>query len=314
MKIIEQYNKTVRFVAIAVLDLFLTAIYGVVWYYRYNLNFEDRYIGKGIVFTLVAYYLITGFISIVLNVHKIDQRRAGEAIFSGVLTILFTNCVAFVQISLIDAKLVNVTPLIALTLAQSFIISIWAFIASWLVKSLAAPERMVIVYGSRLATDLVLKMSEIEDKFCICASVNTSDGYDEVIKRISDYSSVIVCDVPAQERNDLLKYCYENSKKIYIVPKISDVLIRGSAAITYFDCPLVCCTSSGLTVEQRLGKRITDILVSSLALIILSPLLAVISVAIKLCDGGPVLYKQERVTIDGKHFGMYKFIFMILVV
>jgi len=54
-------------------------------------------------------------------------------------------------------------------------------------------------------------------------------------------------------------------------------------------------------------KRAFDIVVSSVALTLLSPLIALIALAIKLDDGGPVLYVQDRVGKDGKTFRCYKF-------
>lgn len=58
-------------------------------------------------------------------------------------------------------------------------------------------------------------------------------------------------------------------------------------------------------------KRFIDILLSSIAVIILSPLMLIIAVAVKLDSNGPALFKQERLTKDGKIFTMYKFRTMI---
>jgi lipopolysaccharide/colanic/teichoic acid biosynthesis glycosyltransferase len=59
-------------------------------------------------------------------------------------------------------------------------------------------------------------------------------------------------------------------------------------------------------------KRVFDFTVSLVALILLSPLLAVLAWRIKSFDGGPVLYAGRRVGLDGKPFGMYKFRSMVL--
>ena len=59
-------------------------------------------------------------------------------------------------------------------------------------------------------------------------------------------------------------------------------------------------------------KRFFDILLSGLALVILSPLFGITAFAIHHEDGGPVFYKQERVTLNGKHFWILKFRSMIV--
>ncbi len=312
MKGFEQFKKSARFLSIFILDCFLTAAYWYVWQNQYNIFFKHPFRGKGSIFTIAAYLAVLLFFSLAVSLHKIDERRMGENVFSGVITVAFVNAIAFVEISLIGAKLARILPLFLLSAAQSAVIVVWALMASELMKKLNPPQKMIIVYGSHLATELVFKMSKMVEKYTICESVNIADGLDEVAEKLKRYASVIICDVPAQTRNDLLKYCYENRKKTYIVPKISDILIRGSTDITYFDCPLLCCESVGLSLEQKIIKRIMDIAVSLVMIIVFSPILLTVSAAIKLYDRGPVFYKQRRVTIDGREFDIIKFRSMII--
>jgi lipopolysaccharide/colanic/teichoic acid biosynthesis glycosyltransferase len=59
-------------------------------------------------------------------------------------------------------------------------------------------------------------------------------------------------------------------------------------------------------------KRLFDIVASAAALLVFSPLLAVLAICIKAHDGGPVLYAGRRVGRGGRPFGMYKFRSMVL--
>ena len=65
------------------------------------------------------------------------------------------------------------------------------------------------------------------------------------------------------------------------------------------------------TLYQRLGKRTLDILASGFAVLLLSPLFLVIILAIKIEDGGPILYCSERVGRGGRCFRFLKFRSMI---
>lgn len=58
---------------------------------------------------------------------------------------------------------------------------------------------------------------------------------------------------------------------------------------------------------QRFWKRVIDMLIAALALVLLSPLMLVTAVAIKLSSPGPVLFKQQRLGLHGREFTMYKF-------
>ena len=97
-----------------------------------------------------------------------------------------------------------------------------------------------------------------------------------------------------------------------MTPKISDILLRSSDNIHLFDTPLLLLRNNGLSFEQRLIKRISDIVVSMLVIILTSPLMLLIALAIKLYDGGPVFFKQKRCTKDGKVFEIHKFRSMIV--
>ena len=74
-----------------------------------------------------------------------------------------------------------------------------------------------------------------------------------------------------------------------------------------FDTPLLLFRNCGLTVEKQVIKRIFDVICSTFMFAVLSPVFLLIAVLIKAYDGGPVFYKQERLTKDGKIFMVYKF-------
>jgi exopolysaccharide biosynthesis polyprenyl glycosylphosphotransferase len=122
---------------------------------------------------------------------------------------------------------------------------------------------------------------------------------------------VIICDIPAELRNDLIKFCFDKQIRAYIAPKISDIILRGAEDIRLFDTPLLLCRNYGLTFEQRLVKRIFDLVFAITLTILASPVMLICAIAVKLCDGGPVFYKQLRLTQGGKEFYVYKFRSMI---
>lgn len=66
-----------------------------------------------------------------------------------------------------------------------------------------------------------------------------------------------------------------------------------------------------LTKKQQIKKRIFDITISIIAIVITMPIMAVIAIAIKIDSKGNIIYKQKRVTKNGKEFTMYKFRTMI---
>lgn len=312
MKKIEQYRTTVRFTAITLLVFCMTAVYYLVWSVAYNPDFEHPYIGKGKLFLAFVYFAVLLVTSLIIGASRIDELRKSEILFYEVIALLFTNGIAYTQVCLIVANIANIIPILYILAAQILILILWTNLAEYIVHRLNPPEKLLIIYGSHLATEIVYKMSRLEERYVITESANVDEGFDDLSKRIDKFESVIICDVPARMRNDLLKYCYQQNKSIYVIPKISDIVIRSAKDITYFDSPIIRCHSVGLTVEQRAIKRAMDVVCSLLALIVLSPLFVLISLAIKLYDGGPVFYKQRRCTRDLKTFDILKFRSMIV--
>ena len=97
-----------------------------------------------------------------------------------------------------------------------------------------------------------------------------------------------------------------------MAPEITDILLRGADKLHSFDTPFLLLRNYGLSFEQRVIKRAMDVLISGFLLIIASPFMLLTALAIRMEDHGPALFKQERVTMDGRKFFIYKFRSMIV--
>ena len=133
-----------------------------------------------------------------------------------------------------------------------------------------------------------------------------------IIAEISDYDAVLIGDMPATDKNRILKLCFDAGKRVYFVPKISDVIIKSAEELNLFDTPLFLVRNSGMKWWQVIIKRSFDVILSLVALVILSPVMLLTAIAIKLEDGGPVFYRQERCTIGCERFMILKFRSMIV--
>ncbi|MBQ1488715.1 MAG: sugar transferase, partial [Lachnospiraceae bacterium] len=118
---------------------------------------------------------------------------------------------------------------------------------------------------------------------------------------------VVLWDIPQKSRNDLLKFCYSKSIRVYMMPKISDVIVQGADVLHFFDTPILLTRENPLSFEQRFIKRAIDLICALILVILASPIMLISAIIIKLSDFGPVFYKQNRVTRDGKVFKIIKF-------
>ncbi len=290
----------------------LTGIFAFVWYRYYSETIVLPYYRRGNWVLIGIYCLLITLFFKAYGGFKLGYLKKTDMLYSQLISMACANFVTYMLISLIGRDFMNPMPVVLMTLVDFGVIAMWTVLTGKLYFVIYPPRRLIILYGSHQAASLVLKMSQRVDKYMICESISVTEEPEKIRELILKYEGVIICDIPAEQRNDYLKFCFERSVRAYIAPKISDIIIRGADDIRLFDTPLLLCRNYGLDFEQRFVKRVFDIVFSAIALVAALPFMLVAAVAIKLCDRGPVFYKQKRLTIDGKEFDVYKFRSMIV--
>ena len=307
----EQYKRIVYFFSTLIIVALLTLEFAFTWYTAYSDVIALPFYRRGNWVLVLIYAVLFLIILKASGGYKVGYLKRGDMLYSQILSLGFVNTITYFQISLIGRHLMPVKPLLWMTLIDLVLLICWAVLSNRFYFWLYPPRRLIIVYGSQSAAQLVMKMSERVDKYMICESISIEAGLDRIKQEMRRFEGVIICDIAGAERNDLVKYCFETSTRAYIAPKISDIILRGAEDIRLFDSPLLLCRNYGLTFEQRLAKRTFDICASLVGLILLSPVMLVCALAVKCYDGGSILYAQTRLTKDGKPFRVLKFRSMI---
>ena len=125
--------------------------------------------------------------------------------------------------------------------------------------------------------------------------------------RIREAEVIFLGPMPESAKAGLLKICYDFRKDIMCKAELQETIISNSRPAIVDDAPFLEIEYYKMSFFQRVAKRGADILVSLFCLVLLSPLMAVIALAILLEDGRPVIFKQERMTIRGRIFTICKF-------
>ena len=289
----------------------LTLWFGITWDRCYAAAIIAPFFRRGNWVVVLIYLVLTELVFKAYHCTHYGYLKRSDLIYYQLIGTTFVNVITYFQISVIGRHFMQLSPMILLTALDWFTVIGWSIAVGALYFRLFPPRRLVIVYGSARAAELVMKMSTRVDKYMICESVSCSAGLREITGQLRSFDGVILCDVPAELRNDLLKYCCGQRLRVYIAPKISDILMRGGDELRLFDTPLILCRNEGLSPEQRIVKRLFDIFVSALLLLLLSPVMLICALSVHFEDGGPVFYRQKRLTRDGAVFEMLKFRSMI---
>lgn len=301
------YKHLLNYCANLIMILFEMVCFAYVWFQYYNPQMTNKFSERGHWGVIGLYVLLTFFFTKSLGGFNIGYMEASDIIISHVLAVIMSNAVEYFIVVLAVRNYVLMYPLIAMTAAEIIFAIVWALLVRNLYQRLYPPRKMLVIYGNYPPDDLIEKINSRKDKYNICASVSYTVGYVKLYTMAKQYEAVVLSDLPSDARNQITKYCYQESIRTYVTPKISDILLSAADDIHLFDSPLLLLRNEGLSIDQRFFKRIEDIVFSLVGIILTSPLMLIIALCIKLYDGGPVFFKQPRYTRDNKVFMVLKF-------
>ena len=312
MKNNEQFKKLFRTMLKVLLVLSQTAVFAVLWETFYNEIIPMPYFRKGNWFFYLVYVIVLSLFLHAFDGLKYGVYRNGNLITAQILATLATLFIVYLQIVLLAYEFVSVLPLLLALVVDIALSLIVAVGGNWLLYRVFPARKPLIIFDEYSPDTFIEKLKTRKEKFEIGDIVNISVGIEKLEDVIKKSQAVILYDIHSAKRNKILKICFENDIKTYATTKVSDILVRGASTLHMFDTPLLLYRNIGLTAEQRFIKRFMDIVVSLIGLIIALPFMIVTALAIKLYDGGPIFYKQERLTFNGKKFFVYKFRSMIV--
>lgn len=303
----DQYKRLINFIARIIIVAGETTAFAFMWYSCYVSSHEYIFFRRGHWAVIGIYALILFFFTRSFGGYRIGYAKLSDVALSHILALISCNFIEYFEICMILKSYESPLPLIELTLIELMLVFPWLYFTRRVFVTLYPPRKMIVVYGDRSPNFLIEKINQRNDKYNICGKIHVSEGFEAITSVLKNYEAVVICDTPSQIRNDILKYCYKKSMRVYVTPKISDIIISGADDIYLFDTPLYLNRNQGLSFDQKLVKRIMDIILSAIILVIFSPLFLILAIIIKAYDGGSVFYTQDRLTINGKLFRIIKF-------
>lgn len=292
-------------------------IFMLVYYFIWKREYRDistmpAFYGNGKFLLVSVYAVLIVVLFYLCDSFKFGHLKLSDVVVSQWIALFIANFITYFQLCLIANKMISIIPILLLMVTDLILSFVLVYIFTAIYHQNYVPRNMVMIYGRKNAVNLKFKMDARSDKYRITKIINVDRGYSVICKEIENHDAVIINDVPAQIRNDILKHCYQRGIRTYVVPKISDIIARGADEINLFDTPLLLVKGRGLTPAQRFVKRAMDIVLCLIALIPSAPIMLVVALAIKLEDRGPVFYKQKRITRGGRAFDILKFRSMIV--
>lgn len=300
-----------------ILVIIATIMFSYAWISFVKVNNQTGHLmGAGnIGMSVIIYILVFSLVGYGLHAFKIGVERKATVMASVALTALCTDVIEVLLSMAITGEFRFFWQFVwryaLLCIAQVIILCFLVIPMINVYRKKFPPLRILEVYGD-YKHGLHHKINTVKYKYKVEELVHYSISEDELKQKMQNYDAVLISDVPAHEKNVVLKACLDQDKRVYFVPKISDIIIKSSEDLNLFDTPLLLCRNNGMSTVERIVKRFFDIFLSLIALVILSPIFLITAIAIKLQDGGPVFFKQERCSLNNNRFMILKFRSMIV--
>lgn len=277
-------------------------------------NFALTQLSRTLGITLSTYVIVGLLFLSIYGKYDIGRRKSKPIIYSLALAVLCTDVISYLQLMIMNTvtpsiyafRLRSIGELVLAFLLQLILIILAVYAGNALFFKIHQPEKCCVVTSSQEnLNEIVRGIRKYRKQYEI---VEVFDYRDKMLlRKLKDMDTVFIYNIPIHLRSEVVSYCYRTRKNVYFNPEIEDIMEFSSEYYLLDDISLLNYNVKGLTMEQRIIKRCMDIALSLIVGLITAPVWIISSIVIKAYDGGPVLFKQNRATINGKIFRVYKF-------
>lgn len=293
---------------VKVLNAVLVTIpFGVCWYMAYAQNLAEPFFRKGNWLIIALFFVLYITYGRIYEAFRVSLSRISELIGSQLLALLISDGIIYAITWLLMKTFPPVLPLLGTFVVQLLLASLWCVTAhKWYFRTHKA-KKTAVIYDMLEGLEQLISEYGLEAKFNVTSIAGITAALDNQLKILDGVDVVFLCGIHSRERNIILKQCVARGIQVYLIPRIGDVLMSSAERMHMFHLPMLRVKRYDPNPEYLFVKRAFDIVVSGLALLVFSPVMLVVGIAIKATDGGPAFYKQCRLTKDGKKFDVLKF-------
>lgn len=308
MKNNERTLDTIILIINACLILILFLLFNLLWGNLFS-NIIYFY-NKGNWFINVVMICVVIYFNYIYGGFKLKENKLSEIIFSQILTLIITNLSLYFVVCVSTKRLVIIFPFMILLFVQVIFTLIFNSISKYFTNKFFPARNTLIIYDKSNG-DVDTKLTDIyNNMFKVSKIIEIKELKD--IPSYQSYEYIVLYKLSTVEKENLLIRFFDKNLIVYIIPSLGDILTNNMGVSHIIDTPMLISSCFGPSQTSRIVKRIIDFTISLTACILLSPLMILVYFAIKVFDGGPAIYKQERVTLHGKSFNIYKFRSMVI--
>jgi lipopolysaccharide/colanic/teichoic acid biosynthesis glycosyltransferase len=284
----------------------MTVPFALCWYLYYAKHIASPFYANGDYLVVALFFVLFIIFGRVYDAFLMSMQRISEIVYAQFLAAAVSDFIMYIVIWLLSKHLPNILPGVAALIGQVILAAVWAYNAHHAYFKIFPPQATAVIYDTRQGMEKLIGKYGLDTKYKVVLTA-TADECIANLAMLDGVSTVFMSGIHSHDRNVILKYCVENNIGTFVIPRIGDTIMSGAYPMHMFHLPMLKVGRYHPQPEYLFIKRLLDIVISAVALVVLSPIFLVTAIAIKATDHGPVFYKQIRLTKDGKEFGILKF-------
>ena len=298
----------------ALFEISLALVPALLFYYTYIHHYpRANFYMKGNVLFFVVYSAILVLFMMIYGSFSIRKYRTRELVFAFGLSCFFTDVIAYFLMCMI-AKALLPPKFVILTLLAQCLIETGVFILARIsADRLEPPALALLIVPEKDAEENVRsKFDRRRTRYSIDRVVSADMPWDELCGIMHSYGTVVLLPMENDLRRRIMDDCFWNGIEILLKPDMQDIMVNCADTVIMSDVPLYAVHTGNHDRGYLTAKRTLDIVASVCGLIVCGPIFLAVAIAIKIQDGGPVFYRQKRLTLGGKAFYLTKFRSMVV--
>ena len=300
----------------------LYALIGFIFYYcMYRTNAYLRHANRTAGTIILTFVVSTVAMRAVYGGYDVGQKKDKPVISAMIFSTLITDIITYIQFEIMNTNINNrqylqlffrnlfssdLLYLLICYIVQVLVIILFVRLGNQLYFHFTPPQSVLLILGDQDQEEsLRAKIGQYKLQWRVddAAMFYAPD----IKERIEKADIIFLGNVPFGAKFTLLKLCYDDRKDVMCKAEMEEIMLCNSRPAIIDDAAFLSMKYSKITLLQRIIKRLGDVVISLLALILFSPLILIVSLLIKLEDGGPVIFKQDRLTLNGRTFTIRKF-------
>lgn len=303
----EKFTKTKKIVIVAV-DILL-------YHLSILLSFYMRYQGSIPMYNYQAYeqagiYIFVLFVllNLLFGVYILYNKSITDFLYLTVIIQIITT-ISIMAVTFFGRWFTFPRSVLFISfIVSTIILFVWRVVVYKVYERFSGSKKVMVVGHEKDIKNAVFNIGQAKSNRHIVEYAVVSDYYNNVKQNLDRVDIVyLASDIDKVEKSKIYDLLVFEKKKLFLTTSFENLLLVNPNIMNIEDESIIEVSNFEISQEDGLIKRIVDVIFSLFLILLASPIMLVTAILVKMTSEGPMLYKQVRITKDGKEFNVLKF-------